>query len=76
MRKYSFTQNERGNIFTAYNEFTSLYDGDRYFSKREYPYWLKDHECLKSIIFSYKYHIDGLTKIAYSIESLSGVIQS
>ena len=76
IRKYDFIQDNKQKIIEAYSEFTLLFDGDRYFSKREFYYWLRKYESLKPIILDYKFHIDNLKKIQEKADQPNNIIQS
>ena len=76
MRKYNFIQDKRREIYDSYNEFTSLYEGDKYFSKKEYHYWRQKHQSIKSTINGYKLHIDRLKEYAKSFKVLNIIIDS
>lgn len=75
-RKYDFIQDNKEKILEAHSVFTSLHDGDRYFSKREFYSWMRKYGSLKPIILDYKFHIDNLKKISETIEQPNEIIRS
>ena len=75
IRKYDFIQDNKQRLLEAYSEFASLFSDDRYFSKREFYYWLRKYESLKPIILDYKFHIDNLKKISETTEQPNSIIQ-
>ena len=76
VRKYQFIQDKKKEVLECYEDFIKLYEGDTYFSKRDYYHWEKEYESLKSIIIDYKYHIDKLIEISDRINVLNSIAKS
>ena len=60
-------------ILKSYDDFTSLYDGDRYFSKRDLNSWIKRWNEIRSVIQAYqRYNVSfqGIISKTGPLESL------
>ena len=61
-----------GSILKSYEDFISLYDGDRYFSKRDLNKWIQRWNRIKSIILAYQ----GYNVNFQGIISRTGLLES
>jgi DNA helicase-4 len=75
MRRYNFILEKKSGVLKAYNEFVVLYEGDKYFSKKEYQQWDKKYDYLKSNIMDYKRFIDRIGGVSKSTTIMNSVLE-
>ena len=75
MRKYNYMLEKRNDIVKAYNDFIVLYDGERYFSKKELKNWHQEYNYIKSNIIDYRKFIDGLRGLNKSTKIVNNFLE-